>query len=259
MNYLKFFLILPLFFIFNPATLDAIEIKNLSQAINIAGKQRMFTQRMLRNYAMIGMNNNYKNPKEDLKKIINEFETNLNALNQFAKDKDVKLSIKKTKELWKPIKEVLKKDPDIKLAPKLQNDLEKLLKSSDNTTKLFAKLSGKQSGEIINISGRQRMLSQRMASLYMLRVWGVKDKEFEKKLNDSMELFNNSLNRLIQYKNNNAKISNLLKKVKNSYMFFEFMSGSSTKFIPSLICKKADDILKDMDTVTKLYTQIKID
>ena len=45
----------------------AIEIKNLSVAVDVAGKQRMFTQRMLKDYAMVGLENHFGNPKEDLK------------------------------------------------------------------------------------------------------------------------------------------------------------------------------------------------
>jgi len=48
----------------------AIEIKNLSVAVDVAGKQRMFTQRMLKDYAMVGLENNFGNPGNDLKKIV---------------------------------------------------------------------------------------------------------------------------------------------------------------------------------------------
>jgi len=48
----------------------------------------------------------------------------------------------------------------------------------------------------------------------------------------------------------------LLNKAKRSFMFFEFMNRSKKKFIPSLIYKKSNDILKNMNRVTGLYTQI---
>ena len=57
--------------------LYAVEIKNLSVAVDVAGKQRMFTQRMLKDYAMVGLENNFGNPGEDLKKIMGLFEDHL--------------------------------------------------------------------------------------------------------------------------------------------------------------------------------------
>ncbi len=241
-------------FIYNPAS--ATELKNLSEAVDMAGKQRMFTQKMLKNYAMIGMNNTFGNPKEDLKNITDEFENHIELLYNFTKDEAVKKSIKEVKKVWTPIKQTLSLTPNKESAEKLQEDLEILLKTTDNTTKLFAKLTDKHYGEIINISGRQRMLSQRMASLYMLKVWGVDDPKFTQKMKETMTLFKTSLDKLLLYDKNTPEITKLLNKTQRSFKFFEFMNKSSTKFIPSLIYKKSNEILKDMNRATNLYTAI---
>jgi len=97
------------------------------------------------------------------------------------------------------------------------------------------------------------MLSQRMASLYMLKVWGIDDSQFKVKMDKSMALFSDSLAYLMKSDMNTAEITTLLKKAKRSFMFFEIMNRSSSKFIPALIYKKSNDILKDMNTVTGLY------
>ncbi len=216
----------------------------------------MFTQLMLKDYAMVGMNNTFGNPKEDLKNIIDKFENHMGSLYKFTKDDEIKKSIQDAKTLWIPIKQILILDPTKENAGKLQKDLDLLLKAADNTTKLFAKQTGKQSGEIINIAGRQRMLSQRMASLYMLKVWGINDSQFTQKMDKSMSLFKASLEKLIAYEKNTEEISKLLNSAKKSFMFFEFMNKSKSKFIPTLIYKKSNDILKNMNAATGLYTKI---
>jgi len=167
----------------------AIEIRNLHHAVDIAGKQRMFTQRMLKDYAMIGMENSFNNPDKDLKEIISKFENHLESLQNYTKNKKIIKSTQRVKKLWIPIKEILQKSPKKEKALPLQESLEKLLQASDSTTHLFAKEEGEEAGIIIDISGRQRMLSQRMASLYMLKVWGVKNKNFQDKMDKSMNLF----------------------------------------------------------------------
>jgi len=242
-----------LIFLLGGSFLFAIEIKNLSQAVDVAGKQRMYTQRMLKDYAMIGLQNSFGNPKKDLKKIMENFENHLDALIAFNKDPKTDKSLQKVKKMWAPLKASLNETPSKEKAGKMQEDLEALLKQSNEAVGLFAKQTGKASGEIINISGRQRMLSQRMASLYMLKVWGVDDPEFKEKMNQSMKLFKDSLDKLMKSKMNTPEITALLKRAERSFKFFEIMNKSKSKFIPALIYKKSNEILKDMNTATGLY------
>jgi nitrate/nitrite-specific signal transduction histidine kinase len=235
------------------STTFAIEIENLSVAVDVAGKQRMFTQRMLKDYAMIGLDNSFGNPKEDLSKIMVAFEEHLDLLIDFNTDLETNKSLEKVKILWSAVKPALNEPPSKDKAGKMQEDLEALLKQSNEAVGFFAKQTGKASGEIINISGRQRMLSQRMASLYMLKVWGVNDPKFKEKMDKAMVLFEKSFKKLIQSDMNTPKITDLLNKAKKSFMFFKIMNKSNSKFIPALIYKKSDEILKDMNTVTGLY------
>jgi hypothetical protein len=215
----------------------------------------MFTQRLLKDYAMVGMENKFGKPDEDMKKVITSFDDALKSLVSFNKDEATKKSLDEVSKLWDPIKKELQKKPTKKSASILQGELEALLKEANSATQLFSKQTGESSGEIINISGRQRMLSQKMASLYMLKVWGLGDDKFAQKMKDTMTLFKTSHKKLDKFEKNTPEIKKLLSKVKKSFMFFEFMGRSKSKFIPSLIYKKSNDILRDMNEVTALYVK----
>ncbi len=239
------------------ATLFGESIASLSDAINVSGKQRMYSQRFLKDYAMIGMQNNYGNPKNDLAQTIDVFQKSLQALQQFKSDTITMKVLKDEEEIWKKVKIILDDKANIERVPELQNLLEKLLKKADEATKDFVNLSKEKGSEIINIAGRQRMLSQRMASLYLIKTWGIKDDAFAKKLQDTMTLFKESATKLKSYTKNSEEINHLLTKVDRSFLFLEMMNRSKSKFIPALIYRKSDDILKDMDKVTKLYAKMK--
>jgi len=49
------------------------------------------------------------------------------------------------------------------------------------------------------------------------------------------------------------EITVLLNKSGKAFKFFVIMNKSSTKFIPTLIYKKSNEMLKDMNTATGLY------
>jgi nitrate/nitrite-specific signal transduction histidine kinase len=149
-------------------SVSAIEITSSTHAVDIAGKQRMFTQRMLKDYAMVGMGNTFGKPAEDLKKISADFQDHMESLASYTKSDEIKKSIEKVKTLWIPLKQTLSEAPSKEKVEKLQVDLDVLLKAADDTTKLFAKESGKASGETVNKAGRQRMLSQRMATFLQI-------------------------------------------------------------------------------------------
>ncbi len=233
------------------------EITNIQEAINQAGTQRMLTQRMLKDYALIGMGVEFGSPETDLQEIMERFETTLSELNVFPINNKVTASLTEISSLWEPIRVVLSAKPRQDQSKKLQRDLDVLLQACNKTTLLIAEASGDDSGEIISMSGRQRMLSQRLAGLYMLRVWGVDDSDFTKKLALTMNEFGTAHKTLSAFPKNSPEITKLLNSVKKSFYWFELMAQSkSGKYVPSLISRSSDKILTLMDKVTMLYTKL---
>ena len=230
------------------------KITSMSDAVNKAGKQRMITQRLLKDYVLIGMNNTYGNPKEDLSKMITLFEQSLEELRNYVKDADVQASLKHVNQLWVPVKKRLTSTPTKAEATLLTKEMESLLQAADQSTQYIAKAAHNQSADIVNLSGRQRMLSQRMASLYMLKVWEVNNTETDRKLLQAMNEYEVAQKKLQKTKLNTPETTKLLQQANKSYRFFQVMGKShSKKYIPSLINRSANKILNAMHKATTLY------
>jgi len=233
----------------------AVEIKTDADAVNIAGKQRMYSQRMIKDYAMVGMENTFGDPKNDLQKTADAFSDGLTSLKTYTKDAKIQEKIKETESFWKDVKKELLATPDKNKALQLRSNTDKLFLLSNEITGM---LSGEKSKNIVNISGKQRMLSQKMASLYMFKVWNIDgDTKFDSSLKETMNEFKDNHSILKEYKENTPEIKKNLSKVSRYFKFFEIMSKSKSKFVPSLIYKKSNDILKKMNETTKLYVIIK--
>ncbi len=239
-------------------TFAEAEIATLNEAINKAGRQRMLSQRMMKSYSMVGMNMLYGDPKKVLDESSQLFEETLNDLIKFSdgKDKASSDALAEVKALWDPTKAKLLAAPTKEEASALFDEVEKLLAAAHKATLAITATSTHSVGEIINISGRQRMLSQRLGSLYMLKVWGVaKD---DQKLIDALTQFQDAQKKLAAYDKNTDLIKQGLEQVKKDFMFFEMLGASqSKKFIPSLIAKSSDKITGKMNEITALYEDVK--
>jgi nitrate/nitrite-specific signal transduction histidine kinase len=237
---------------------QAEEIKNTQQAINIAGKQRMLTQRMLADYVMIGMNSTFRDPKGDLSKVVLEFGTNLEDISAYSKEEEVTKKLSKVKAQWVTVKNQVQQDPSLDICKTLCADMDKLLEYSNDVVVAIKKHSAGKAGEIVDMSGRQRMLSQRIAGLYILNMWATHNDVYKKKLDDAMTLFKNSMETLKKYDKNTDEINTLIAKVEKSYGYLEKMRsvGSSMNTMPSLVYKKLDGMLTNMHKVTGLYASL---
>ena len=222
-----------------------------AEAVNAAGKQRMFTMRLLRDYIMTGEKLHYKNPAVDLQKTIVSYELSQKELVDYVTDPSLKNELKTIEKKWQEIKRMLTQTPQKeRMAVYAQNAMEFREMLNAFVDHLAEASGGHSAHQVINFSGRLRAVSQTLASVYQLRAWGMPDAQ--KKMTIPMERFRESLDYLHSAKATAAPMQPYLKKLEKIYRFFAVMNTAET-FTPTLVIKKTDTMLKLASELTALY------
>jgi len=248
---IEFFILLSLVMTFSLSE----EMTSLSDAIDKAREQEILVQKILKNYIMVGMNNKYNNPEENLKNNILEFEKNMEALDEFATSKKAFKNIEKVISTWEPIKLKLVEPKTIYLAKKLQTMLLKLSKITRETTKLYTRQTGALLGETMNASASLGVDSQKMAVLYLMKAWGADSAEIKEQMSTAISSFEVSMAMLKKSNINTDEMLEILKATQRNFLYFKVMDELDSSSIPTLIYKKSNIILEDAKKLGIQYSK----
>lgn len=236
----------------------AAEALTLAAAINKAGRQRMLTQRMTLTYVQIGLDVQPDEARQRLDAAVQQFEMQLAELQGFATTADVKTALVQVDALWRPFRAIVSAAPTQAGARELIVQNEALLAASQAVVERLQAQSPNPAAHLVDVAGRQRMLSQRIGKFYMLGAWGLGSPELNAEMQKAAELFRRSLDELLGASQNTPEISQALHDVDTQWVVFEraFRLRDGQQYIPTLVAVSGEKILKDMDRITSLYEQM---
>ncbi len=143
-----------------------------NKAINISGKQRMLSQKMSKAYLLMSQGIENDKIKKELNSSKFIFEKQLQILKANASSSSTKLYIKQVYKIWDDFKKIISQDASNANALRIMDINTDLLKNchqvvlsierSSNYNNKFFENNDQELINTINVSGKQRMLSQRM-------------------------------------------------------------------------------------------------
>lgn len=252
-----FLLVILMFTLLIPVkSVYAAPIDSLGEAINQAGRQRMLTQRMLKNYALIGLAVRGRKSQDQLDAAINLYDQQLANLKSYSKDETTSQLLVEVDRLWGTVKGYYKEKPQLEKALELRGLNESLLAASHQVVIALEMQSPNKTGKLVNVAGRQRMLTQRMASSYALMAWGFPN-ELKSTYDTAYQQFSDALDLLMSSNSNSPEINAALKEVESQFKRFSSTSqAGDTVFVPGLIERSAEKMLVKMNEITGMYAKL---
>jgi nitrate/nitrite-specific signal transduction histidine kinase len=229
-----------------------------AEAINKSGRQRMLSQRMMKNYLMLGAEVKPQMAQQQLDASVALFEQQFLELRDYAPSEEINNKLDKVESLWVVHREKIISPPNKALVPDLMEQNLALLVACDNVVKAIEQHAKVESAQLVNISGRQRMLSQKIAKAYMALYWKVDNQALKQEFEQAVQLFDESLKTLVDSSLNTEALSRSLRKVGNQWRFSQsgFKLGDDGRYVPTVISVTTESILKKMDQITKQYEEL---
>ncbi len=239
-----------------PAHADA-GVLSYADAITKAGRQRMLTQRITKSWCQFGLDVKTERSRRQLHDAIDLFSSQLQVLKKFSLETEAAHVLDDIEALWIPFREQALAVPGRQAVKPLLELEGKLLSANERLVRTLVDQSENSVTSLVNISGRQRMLSQRLAKFYLLKAWGQSTASINAEIDRARNEFSGALEVLIEAPENTLAIKEKLEQAKLQWAWFSSsLNFSNEEYFPLIVVDASEKLLAIMEDITEKYQMI---
>ena len=245
------------FFIGSFSIVAFAQSERAASSVNLAGEQRMLSQRIPKLYSQIGLNVLPSLAASQLRVATSRFEANLTALKPLvAGSAEATRAYERLGSEWLGMKKAVSVAISREAAEALSRQAEATLQAAEHLTQLVEVADKSSASRAVNLAGRQSMLSQRIALNYLLRNWGIETPAVQASLESSARDFSAGLAKLRSREDNSTDIKHELEEVAQQWEWLQAsLSVEGAGSYRLIVAESADAILEASDRITRLYEQ----
>lgn len=232
-------------------------VADIVKLIDVAGKQRMLSQRIAKDYLYIGKKVAVSKAQKQLKASLDELVSSHKVLVDSINDPEIKNLLSFVELSIEDFKATANEPFNLDNAQLIIDLSESMLEGSQYVVdSLKEKVEVKESA-IVGKAGKQRMLAQRIAKYYIAYQAGIKDKNTIDQMKAAVAEFSEAHKVLMANPNNTPEINRKLNEIDRLWkIVYKFYLNIEKGGLPLIVFNTTDDITKKMNTITQLYVEL---
>jgi hypothetical protein len=230
---------------------------DIVQLIDIAGKQRMLSQRIAKDYLYMGKKVAVSKASRQLDSSLKELSKNHQKLIEAINDPEIKNLLAFVELSIEDFKTTANEPFNLDNAQLIIDLSESMLEGSQYVVDTLKNKVKVKESAIVGKAGKQRMLAQRIAKYYIAYQAGIRDKNTVEQMKSAVKEFDNNHQALMSNQANTPEINRKLNEIDRLWkIVYKFYLNIEKGGLPLIVFNTTDDITKKMNVITKLYVEL---